>query len=205
METVEKKENKKGLLSVTSIIVAALVIVIVANGIAWQHRLVRSAEIAQLSSELAQVSHDMAKVPVPPADLVVRLALATAGLTAAQTALPPEFNRNDIIDYIINLAKECQVEALPISSQGWLVEKTGQSYPVLKLNCSLTGSFTQTNEFIYRLQNGKYETISVPDISITRQSSPDGAAAFSGDNTKVTVRLNISIYARPSTADKGVK
>jgi hypothetical protein len=92
------------------------------------------------------------------------------------------------------------VEVLPISSQGWAVEKMGQSYSVLKLNGTITGSFTQANEFIYRLQNGKYQTLSVPEIAINRQSAAGGTGAFSGDNTTVTVRLNISIYARPSAA-----
>jgi hypothetical protein len=200
VETVEKKGNKKGLLSATSIIIAALVIIIAANGVVWKNRLARSAEIDLLSGQLNQVSQNMTRAPAPPSDLEVRLALAKAGLTAAQTALPPEFNRNDVIDYIINLAKECRVEVLPISSQGWAVEKMGQSYPVLKLNGTITGSFTQANEFIYRLQNGKYQTLSVPEIAINRQSAAGGTGAFSGDNTTVTVRLNISIYARPSAA-----
>jgi hypothetical protein len=85
------------------------------------------------------------------------------------------------------------------------VEKLSQSYPVLKLNGTITGSFSRANEFIYRLQTGKYETLSVPEIAITRQSPPDSAGSFSGDNTMVTVRLGISIYARPSAADKGIK
>ncbi len=205
METVEKGKNLKRLLSVTSIIIAALVIVIAANGVVWKNRLARSAEIALLSGEIKQVSQNMTKVPAPPADLEAKLALARAGLTAAQTALAPEFNRNDAIDYIINLAKECQVEALPISSEGWTVEKTGQSYPVLRLNIAITGSFTQANEFIYRLQHGKYQTLSVPEIAISRQSGPVGTGSFSGDNTMVTVSLDISIYARPSAANKGAK
>jgi hypothetical protein len=204
VETIKKNKNKKGLLSATTIIVAALVIAIAANGLVWKNRLAQSAEIDLLSGELNQVSQNITRVPALPADLEVRLDLARAGLTAAQTALPPEFNRNDVIDYIINLAKECRVEALPISSQGWMVEKIGQSYPVLKLNFIITGSFTQANEFIDRLQNGKYQTLSVPEIAITRQSAPDSTGTFSGDNTMVTVSLNISIYARPSAADKGI-
>ena len=200
METAEKKRNIKKLFSVTSVLIALLVIAIAANGVVWKDRLARSAEISLLNSELSQVSHNIAAAPAPPGDLQVKLAMATAALTAAQTAIPPEFNRNDAIDYIINLAKECQVEAMPISSQGWLVEKTDPSYPVLKLNTAITGTFTRANEFIYKLQHGKYPGLVVPEIGITRTSSPDNAGAFSGDNTKVTVRLNISIFARPAGA-----
>ncbi len=203
METIAgKKENIKKLFSMTSLLIVLLVVAIAANGIVWKDRLGRSAEIAALNTELSQVSHDIARAPAPPTDLEIKLALATAGLTAAQAAVPPEFNRNDAVDYIINLAKECQVEALPISSQGWAADKTDPSYHILKLNTAITGTFTHANDFIDKLQNGRYPALVVPEISITRDSSPDTAGTFSGDDTKVTVRLDISIYAR-LTAAKG--
>jgi hypothetical protein len=200
METREKEKNKKGLFSATAIIMGALLIVIVANVVVWNNRLAKNAAVDSLTGEINQVSQQIQKIASPAADLEARLADAQAGLAAAQAVLPDEFNRNDIIEYIINLASECQVEVLPISSQGWTVEKDNS---VLKLNGTLTGSFTKANEFISRLQYGKYETLVIPDISLTRQDGPVGTGTFSGDGTTVSVRLSISVYARPAAIVKG--
>lgn len=206
VETAETKKSKRKLPSATAIILAALIIVIiVANAVVWKNRLPRSAEIASLTTEISQVSQEIRKTPAPPSNLQARLTEATANLTAAQTVLPPEFNRNNIIDYIINLSRACQVEVLPIASQGWTEEKGGQFYQVLKLTATLTGSFTQANDFIYRLQHGEYKTLVVPELSFTRRSSPDSAAIFSGDNTMVAVKLSIAIYARPAASGTGTK
>jgi hypothetical protein len=205
VETATKKGNVKGLLSATSVIVALLVIVIAANGVIWKNRLARSAEITSLETDLGQVNRNIARVPAPPDNLDVKMTAAAAALSAAQTALPPEFNRNDAVDYILKLAEECQVQAMPISSQGWAVEKTGQPYATLKLNTTVNGAFSRVNDFIYRLQHGKYPTLAVPEIDMTRSSDPDLTGAFSGDNTEVSVRLNITIYARLSAADAGNK
>jgi Tfp pilus assembly protein PilO len=198
--TIEKVKNKKRLVSATTIIVAVLILVIAANAVVWKNRLAKNSELDLLTGQIAQVSREIKNSPEPPANLQARLTEASANLTAAQTVFPVQFNRNDIIDYIINLSRECKVEVLPISSQGWVVEKSSQLYPVLKLNATVTGSFTQTNEFIYKLQHGKYMTLIVPEISITRQTSTESSGSFSGEKTAVTVRVNISIYARPAAA-----
>jgi hypothetical protein len=205
VETATKKGNVKGLLSATAVIVALLVIVIAANGVVWKNRLARSAVITGLETDLVQVNRNIARIPAPLDDLDVKMAAATAALSAAQTALPPEFNRNDAVDYILKLAEECQVLAMPISSQGWAVEKTALPYVTLKLNTTVNGDFSRVNDFIYRLQHGKYPTLAVPEIDMTRSSDPDLTSDFSGENTDVSVRLSIIIYARLPTADAGNK
>lgn len=200
MTIVDKEKNIKRLFSPTTIIIAVLLIVIVANIVAWKTSFAKNEEIDNLTGEINRINQEIQKAPLPAADLEVKLEQAQAGLAAAQTAFPTEFNRNDIIDYIIGLARECQVEVLPISSQGWLAEKSGS---VLKLNSTITGTFTRASEFIYKLQHGKYETLVIPEMSFTRQSTTVGTGFFSGDNTPVTVRLSISIYARPAAMVKG--
>jgi Tfp pilus assembly protein PilO len=200
VKTKKKVKNKKRLVSANTIILAALIIIIAVNTLVWKNRFEKLAEINLLTGQIANVTQEIKKTQEPAANLQARLNEASANLTAAQTALPAQFNRNDIIDYIIGLSRECQVEVLPVSSEGWVVEKTSQSYPVLKLTATITGSFTQTNEFIYKLQHGEYKALVIPEISITRQSSSDNSTLFSGENTMVTVRLSISIYARPAAA-----
>jgi hypothetical protein len=198
--TKETINKKKKLISATTIIVAALIIVIAANAFVWKNSLAKNSEVNSLTNQIANISHQIKGSPVPSADLQARLAEASANLSAAQTVFPVQFNRNDIIDYIIGLSRECKVEVLPITSQGWAVEKTSLAYPVLKLTATVTGSFTQTNDFIYKLQHGKYKTLLIPEIRVTRQSPADNSVSFSGDKTAVTVGLNIDIYARPAGA-----
>jgi hypothetical protein len=193
MGTEEKGRKYRWPYSPTAIITVVLIIIVAASAVIWKNRLDKSAEINSLTAEINQVSQEIQEISPPAPDLEARLAEARSALAAAQTAIPPEFNRNDIIDYIISLSRECQVEVLPLSSQGWLVEN---GYPVLKLDATITGTFTRTNDFISRLQSGKYETLTVPEMSIARQSTGTGAGALSGDETMVATRLSISIYAR---------
>jgi Tfp pilus assembly protein PilO len=202
MATKDKTKNKK-LISATTIIVAALIIIIAANAFVWKNRLDKGSEILSLTGEMTQVSREIKNVPQPAADLSERLIEARADLEAAQAAFPAQFNRNDIIDYITSLSRDCQVEVLPISSQGWSVDKANLSYPVLKLSATVTGNFTQVNNFISSLQHGRYFTLLIPNISLSRQSPFDGSANFSSDNTSVTGKLSISIYARPAAVVKG--
>jgi hypothetical protein len=193
MGTEEKGRKYRWLYSPTTIIAGLLIIIVVASAVIWKNRLDKSTEINSLTAEINQVSQKIQKISPPAPDLEARLAEARSALAAAQTAVPLEFNRNDIIDYIISLSRECQVEVLPISSQGWLIDN---GYPVLKLNATVTGTFTRTNDFISRLQSGKYETLTIPEMSIARQSTETGAGAFSGDEMMVATQLSISIYAR---------
>jgi len=203
VKTGAPAQLKKRLLSTAAIILVALIVVIAANAVVWKNRVAKNAEIASLTGEINQARQEIRKTPAPSPDLQSRLAAATANLTAAQAAYPPAFNRNDIIDYIIRLSRECHVEVLPITSQGWSADQSNQSHSILKLTGTITGSFTQANEFIYRLQHGDYKALVVPELSFTRQSGSASAVAFSGDNTTVTVRISIDISALAASGDKG--
>jgi hypothetical protein len=195
VKTIEK-EKKNKLVSLNTIIIAALIVFMAANTIVWKNYLGKNSEISALNADTAKITREIEKIPDPASDLQFKLAEANAGLSAAQTALPSDFNRNDIIDYIVNLSRECKVEVLPITSQGWITEKNSQGYPILKLNATLTGTFAQANNFINKLQYGKYETLVIPELNYTQQFSSDNSSNFSAAQTSVSVRLSISVYAR---------
>jgi hypothetical protein len=74
--------------------------------------------------------------------------------------------------------------------------KNSQGYPILKLNATLTGSFAQANDFINKLQYGKYETLVIPELNYTQQLSSDNSSNFPAVQTSVSVKLSISVYAR---------
>ncbi len=198
MAIKEKNKNKKTI-SMTTLIACALIIIVAANIIVWKNRFDKNAEISSLTTEMSSVTRETRTITGTTSDLESRLAAEKAALASVQGNFPAQFNRNDIIDYIINLSRECEVEVLPITSQGWLAENTGQSYNVLKLNATIAGTYAQVNDFIYKLQHGSYETLVTPEISISRGSPPVSAESFSGVDTLVTAKLNITIYARPDS------
>jgi hypothetical protein len=202
MKTPEK-EKKKKLVSMTTIIFAVLIIFIAANAVVWKNYFGKSSEINTLTGDVARVSREINKIPEPASDLQSKMSAANAALTAAQGVFPAEFNRNDIIDYIVNLSRECKVEVLPVNSQGWVIDKSNQEYPVLKLSAILTGTFARANDFINKLQNGKYETLVIPELNYAQQSLSDNiSGSFSAEKTNVSVKLSISVYAH-TTAVKG--
>jgi hypothetical protein len=195
--SIKEKKKKNKTFSITTLIACALIIIVAANIIVWKNRFDKNVEISSLTTEMSSVSREIRTITGTASDLESRLAAEKAALASVQGNFPARFNRNDIIDYIINLSRECKVEALPITSQGWLTENTGQSHNVLKLNTTIAGTYAQVNDFIYKLQHGSYETLVTPEISISRESPAVSADSFSGVKTLVTARLNITIYARP--------
>jgi hypothetical protein len=203
MKKTTPSKLKKRLASTTMIIVAALIVVIAANSVMWKNRLGKSAEIASLTGETNQVRQEISRIATPVPDLAGRLAEATANMTAAQAVFPPVFNRNDIIDYIIRLSRDTHVEVLPINSEGWKTESTNPSRSILTLTGTVTGTFTQTTDFIDKLQHGDYPALVIPEVVFTRVSGTSGAMAFSGDNTTVTARMTINIYASTVPGGKG--
>ncbi len=196
---IKEKKKKNKTISITTLIACGLIIIVAANIIVWKNRFDKNAEISSLTTEMSSVTRETRTITGTTSDLESRLAAEKAALASVQGNFPAQFNRNDIIDYIINLSRECEVEVLPITSQGWLAENTGQSYNVLKLNATIAGTYAQVNDFIYKLQHGSYETLVTPEISISRESPPVSADSFSGVSTLVTAKLNITIYARPDS------
>lgn len=203
MKQMKPSKLKKRIASTTTIFLAALIVVIAANGLLWKNRLGKSAEIASLTAETTKFRQEINKIPAPATDLASRLAEATANMTAAQVLFPAVFNRNDIIDYIIRLSRESHVEVLPINSQGWTTDVNTPSSSVLTLTGMVSGNFTQATDFISRLQHGNYPALVIPELSFTNGTVTSGAAAFNGDNTTVTVRMTINIYASAVSGGKG--
>jgi hypothetical protein len=193
MET--PKPSKKIIVSTSIIVLAMVVLIIAGNAFIWKGRLAKSSEIDSLIGQLAQVKQGIRNTPAPSPDLQARLSAATANLTAAQTVLPQQFDPDDLIEYIIALSRVSGVEVLPITSGSWAADPVNPSRSVLRLTCVVTGSFNKANDFIDSLQNGRYKALLTTGMSFTRVPGTSGDGNFSGDSTKVTVSLNISVYA----------
>jgi cytoskeletal protein RodZ len=187
------KKKRKIFISATLVMTVLLVGIIVANILVWQDHLGKRAGADTLTDQIAQVNQKIKEVPEPPDNLAARLEAAQAELKAAETAIPATINRNDVIDYIIDLADECQVEAVPLIVEGWIPQDAGAPYSALKLNVTVTGSLAGVTSLISGLQDSKYKSLTITNLTITRQNQPGVSSGF-GDDTPVTVGMNIALY-----------
>jgi Tfp pilus assembly protein PilN len=183
---------KKRIFSLTLFGVIVLIVVIAANVIVWKNNRDKQAQIAVLHNEISQVQQKIQGTPAAPSDLDSRLAAAKAALAEAQNALPGAINRNDVIDYIIDVAEQCQVQVVPLVSEGLAPEKTGQAYQVLTFNATVTGSLENATDFMTRLQGSKFPTLVITDCTVNKIEGMDFARLE--NSTQVAVSLSIAVY-----------
>lgn len=190
--TGEPRGKKKRALSITSFGVIALIAIIVANAVVWAGYRGKCAEVSSLTDEISRVYQSIKETPRPPEGLEARLETAKTELAAAKKALPDAVRRNDVIDYILSTAEECQVQIIPLVSEGWVTDNSHQSYRILKLNGTVTGSLEQATNFISELQDGKYPTMTITELTVERLSGPD--ISNSENSVQVSVSLSIVLY-----------
>jgi hypothetical protein len=184
--------NKKKMISLTTIGLAVLIIVIGANVLLWKSNRDRQSEILILNGEISQVQHKIKGTPVPSADLVSRLAAAKNALTEAQNTLPDAINANDIIDYMIDVADQCQVQAVPLVSEGQEHGKSAQPYQVATFSVTVTGSLKNTTNYMTNLQEGRFPTLFITNCAMDKLEDTDFSRPE--NSTQVTVKLSIAVY-----------
>jgi hypothetical protein len=184
--------NKKRLIFITALGLVALIVIIAANIVVQNSRLDKEAQIALLNDELSQVRQQVLQGQEPPADLEYRLETAKSELAAAQQTFPSAVDRNDVVDFILNTAEECQVEFIPLVSEGWATENFGQSYNVLKYHGTVTGSLENAKKFMTRLHEGQYPTMTITDCTVQRIGGID--VNQPADSIQVTIELKIALY-----------
>lgn len=199
--TGEPGDKKKRALSITTFgVIVLIAIIVVANIIVWKNHLDKRAQIDALNNEISRVYQRVKETPQPPEGLEARLETAKAELAAAQKALPDAVRRNDVIDYILSTAEECQVQIIPLVSEGWVTENTGQSYRVLKLHGTVTGSLEHATDFMTRLRDSKYPTMTITECTVERLNGPDISNPENG--MQVAVNLNIALYTYSPAASE---
>jgi len=187
----------KGKLLIT-VLVIILMVVYYLFGISYMKQ---QQEQKELTSQIATVTQTLAQIPRPPQDLKQRLASAQESLTAEQNAFPPRMNTTQVTNTILELANKCEVKAIPIITQPWLMETVGEhEYSVFRLNVVIEGNLPQLLTFVKELENGEFNTLLVENLSITTERRPSKEEASAG-TTPVTASLNLAIYARSTTSD----
>ena len=154
---------------------------------------------AELTSQITKITQTLAQMPEPPQDMEQQLAATQASLTAEQSAFPGKMNSTNIVNIILKLADDHEVKAVPMVTQPWSIEVVGgHDYYVFRLNVAATANFSQLVSFVSKLENGELETLTIEDLSVTRQpaeeSIPDGAIP-------VTASLNLAVFAQVPAPD----
>jgi len=182
-------KNRIRIFSLTSLGVVALVIVIAANVMVWKGNRDKQAQVNILNGEISQVQNNVKGIPAPSSGLDLKLAAAEAALAEAQGILPSALNMNDVIDYIIDTAEQCHVEAVPLVSEGMSSGNSNQSYRVFSFSVTITGSLANAMNYITGLQGSTFPTLSVTDCTIDKIEGTD----YSRPENSTQVRMNLSI------------
>ena len=155
----------------------------------------------RLSYQIADATRALAQMPQPPEDLEQQFAAAQANLTAIESNFPSRVNSTRAINAILKLADDVGVKAIPLVTQPWSVEKNGEhDYYVLRLNVSVSGSFSQLEIFTDRLENGEFATLIVEQLSVTRADKSE-EENVSDLTIPVSASLDLAIYTRSLSID----
>lgn len=179
-------------LPITFLIVAVIALLAVYYSLGADY-LRQSQGNEALADQVTGATQALAQTPLPPADLAQRLAAAEASLAAAQGALPGDLNSTRVVNAILELADDCQVKAIPLSTKPWTTEKTGGGYDVFRLSMVIRGSFPRLSSFVSQLESGELDTIVIENMEVAR------VAASPGETDPVAASLNLAVYV-PLTA-----
>jgi hypothetical protein len=192
-ENIEQNNPKKKSLFTWNLVgLGLLVIVIAANFYVWKARAADEAQKTSLSGNLAAVQEQIDNTPEPAAGLDAQLAAAQEAYAATQTGFPTEVDRNEVMDYLIDVAEENSVQILPLTSEGWRTERNGQAYTVLTVKAAVYGRLDNILTLIDNLHQGKYPTLAISDCNIKRDAS--ASPGFPGEEMLVSADISLGIY-----------
>ncbi len=181
------------------LLVAVLIIVLLAvYYVVGTDYLKQRQDSESLESQITESTQALALIPPPPADLETRLDEARNGLEVAKNAFPEQLNSTLIIDYILKLAVDAGVKAIPLLTQPWAVQSVGgKEYSILRLQVSVTGTYNRMAAFLVSLENGKYGTLVMEYVIVDSTTTPFKGGGIYGDSAQIDANLEIAVYAQP--------
>jgi hypothetical protein len=188
----QNKPKKKHRITLNMVGFFLLVIVIAANVYVYQARTADEARKDSLSGNLDIMQQQINQMTEPVDGLAVQLAAAQAAYSATQTGFPTAVDRNEVLDYLLDIAEENSVQILPLTSEGWMTEKKGQQYNVLSIVATVSGSLENVLDLIDTLHHGKYPTLAISDCTVKRDIA--ASPGFPGKDMQVIVDIKLGIY-----------
>ena len=188
----QKKNKKKRKLTWNKVGLILLVALLAANFYVWKAKTASETQLAALKGDIGSVEQQIKEMPEPADDLESRLEKIKTGLAAVQEGFPATVDRNEVIDYLLKVAVECNVQILPLVSEGWMTQEIGQSYNVLSMTAAAEGSLTNVKRLITTLTNGQYPTLTISDFVVERTGDQD--ISVTEDEMQVRIGLRIGIF-----------
>jgi hypothetical protein len=185
----ETRNKKKSRLPIASLGAFALFIILVANMIVWNKYSEKQAQVDTLKDEITLVNQKISQAAEPPSDLESRLEMVKDDLAIAKQVFPENVDKNDVVDFILNTAEECQVQIMPLVLEGWGTET---SYTTLKYHGTVTGSLAHATNFMTMLHSSKYPTMMITDCTIKRTTAQN--ISVPDNDIEVTIDLVIALY-----------
>jgi hypothetical protein len=193
-------KNKKPRSLTTYLWVVGIIAIIVVNIIIWKNYFGDKSEIEALNSEVALVEQQIAQAAQPSTNLESELVKAQRDLAAALEVFPENIDKTDVIDFVITTAEMCDVQVIPLISEGLKMSNTGQSYMVLQYSGTVIGKLNNATNFITMLRNGDYSTIVITECTVERMTAVD--SDISGGEIEVTIDITFELYATSVLEDK---
>lgn len=200
MADTSKNKKPRSLMSWLGVI--AIIAIIVVNFVMWKNYFAEKSQIDVLKEEITQVDQQTSELAQPPSGLESQLLAAQNKLSAALQVFPANVDRNDVVDFIIITANACSVQMIPLVSDGWETESTGQAYLVLRYHGTVTGTLINASNFITLLRNNDYPTMIITGCTVDRVSGlymdvPDS-------DLEVSIELSIALYTTSIQSIKDV-
>jgi len=184
----ESKIGKKRKFSIMLLGIIAIVVLIVANYFIWRNYPDKLAQADTLKTQVELVEEQISQVVTSPSDLESKLEIAKNELTKALQVFPANVDKNDVVDFILTTAEECQVELVPLTAEGAGVG----TYYELRYSATVTGMLSKVSNFMTKLHNSKYPTMVITDCSVLRIGIPD--ATITLNDFDVTLNFNVTLY-----------
>ncbi len=196
-----EQNKKKKKITLNNIGLVLLVLMAVAYFYIWQARTQAETQVSALSSNITTVRMQLTALEDPTDNLELELAAVKAELAAAQAGFPNTLERNEVVDYLLDVAGNYGIDILPLQSYGWASVQVGQEYRVLKIAIVARGNLKNVENFMNGLHAGRYPTLVISGCEVTRAdiSTP----GFPGDDMPVTVNMEIGIYTVASQSGEG--
>jgi hypothetical protein len=156
----------------------------------------------RLDIQIAEANRTQAQFPKPAPDLEQRLAAVRVKLAAAEGEFPLEVNSTRVIDSMLTLANKVGVKAIPLATQPWQAEKSGEhSYYVFRLNVSVAGSFSELVKFTETLESIASPAFVIEHLNTTREVAPSFEEGLTEERAPVSAIMTLAVYARSAPAE----
>ena len=151
-----------------------------------------------LASRITESTQALALIPPPPADLEAQVADARTALDGAKNVFPEQLNSTRIIDYLLKLADEAGVKAIPLLTQPWAVQSVGgKDYSILRLQVAVSGIYNNMFYFLSGLESGDFETLVMERVIVNGITAPFKGDGTYGDSVRIDAQFEIAVYSQP--------